>query len=105
MPEGKRAKVIEDPTAYRAILRAAQRLWSEGEVLILPHAEDEMMEEGIQIQDVKNTIFRGRIRSHELVVDVYRHRVKGKTLDGEAAECVVEIGGRLVIVTVFLVKK
>jgi hypothetical protein len=50
--------------------------------------------------DLASMIRYGRVVEHSKPGQLWRYKVAGRTVDGEQASCVVEINGRLIIVTV-----
>jgi hypothetical protein len=54
----------------------------------------------IDINDVAAVIRYGRIMEHSKPIQHWRYTILGKAVDGERVKCVVEINGKLIIVTV-----
>jgi len=55
---------------------------------------------GINTLDLQHLIRYGRVAEHSQPAERWRYRVDGTTVEGVRAACVVEIDGRLVIITV-----
>jgi hypothetical protein len=91
---------LVDPGNYRLIHQRIKKLWNEGEVEPGIHAQQRMAERGIDMNDVQNVIRYGRIIEHNRPIRLWRYTILGKAVDGEKTKCVVEIDGKLIIVTV-----
>ena len=59
-----------------------------------------MSQREIDISDIQNVIRYGRIVEHSKPLDLWRYTILGKAVDGDRTKVVVEINGRLIIVTV-----
>ncbi|MEE9219305.1 MAG: DUF4258 domain-containing protein [Acidobacteriota bacterium] len=92
---------FEDPTNYWRAIKRIRKLWQEGNVTWIPHAEEQMRVRGIDLTDVAHLIRYGRIVNHSRPVELWRYEIKGKMVDGGQAKCVVEIDGALIIITLF----
>ena len=70
------------------------------------HATDELEDDNLSILDLETIILSGDIveRQRDRTTGEVKYVVRGTTLDGQAAECVVKIGtsGRLLVITVYL---
>jgi len=86
---------------FRAALKHARRLWEDGDVVILSHAQERMLERGIDMLDLQNVIHTGRVTQQ--LMD--RFTIVGQTVDGKSAGCVVKIANELKIITVTPARK
>jgi len=91
---------LHDPQDKPRVLRRIQKLWKEGSVEIVQHAQERMAERGLDVHDIRHIIESGRITEISRPHVLWRYKIAGKSIDGEPAACVVEINGRLVIITV-----
>ena len=91
---------MSDPGNYRLAHQRIKKLWNEGNTEIRLHAQQRMKERDIDINDVANVIHYGRIMEHSKPIQHWRYTILGKAVDGERVKCVVEINGKLIIVTV-----
>ncbi|MFH0822551.1 MAG: DUF4258 domain-containing protein [Pseudomonadota bacterium] len=68
------------------------------------HAEDEMLDDGLDREDVENAVMRGRIEK-ELTADVRgrRYRIEGPAKNGGLLHviCRFKADGDLIIITVY----
>ena len=91
--------------ARRTINRLRDKIRA-GEYVVPFHAADELDDDEISIFDVENIILTGDIAERQRDAQTREHKfiVRGKTLDGAAACCVVKIGptGKLVIITAWV---
>ena len=69
------------------------------------HAEDEMLDDGLERSDVENAILKGRVQK-KLTEDVRgtRYRIEGPAKDGRLIHVVSRFqeDGNLIIVTVYM---
>lgn len=88
-------------TPQRAMERI-KTLWQEGQVEIQPHAGQQMRARRLEITDVEHIIRYGRVVEHSRPRPggPWRYKVEGSAVDGGWAACVVELVGRLLIITV-----
>lgn len=74
--------------------------------VVSTHAAEELEDDNLTVLDLENIVLTGQIqeRQRDAQTRETKYVVAGFTLDGAAAEVVakVGIGGRLVIVTVYL---
>ena len=70
------------------------------------HAADELDDDNLTILDLEAIILSGSVVEHQRdrITKEVKHVVRGVTLAGEEAECIVKIGptGRLFVITVYL---
>jgi uncharacterized protein DUF4258 len=68
------------------------------------HAEDEMLDDGLERDDVENAIFKGRVQK-KLSEDVRgtRYRIEGPAKDGRLIQviCRFKADGALIVTTVY----
>ena len=76
------------------------------EYSVSSHATDELDDDGLSILDLEAIILSGDIveRQRDRVTNETKFVIRGGTLAGDEAECVVKIGpsGRLHVITVYL---
>lgn len=91
---------------YERILRKMQERIRSRHYVMTTHADEEMWEDGLAIQDIENTILRGQIvgRQKDLYGDEWKYLVSGHPLDSNPVVAVAKIGhtGELIIITVYL---
>jgi hypothetical protein len=72
------------------------------------HAEDEMLDDGLERKDVENAILKGRIQK-KLTEDVrgIRYRIEGPAKDGRLLHvvCRFKEEGDLIIITVYALEE
>jgi hypothetical protein len=59
-----------------------------------------MDERGVDTNDLDHLIRYGRITEHSRPMFLWRYKIEGRSADGCRMACVVEVDGRLIIVTV-----
>jgi len=92
---------VNDPYDKARVLQRIKKLLLEGEVQILFHAQEKMRIRQLDMSDVQHVLRYGMITEITSAAERWRYRIEGKTVDGKRAACVVEINGRLLVVTVF----
>ncbi len=79
-------------------------MWNEGAVEFPEHAEDQMDARQVDALDVQHVIRFGKIMSHvppeENPSGLWRYTLRGKAVDGDKLDCVLDIDVNLVVVTV-----
>jgi len=89
-----------DPTNYLVVQRRIKSLWQKGVVEIRPHAVRQMEERKLDTNDLERLIKYGQIVEHSKPGELWRFVINGTTTDNVRAACVVELNGRLIVVTV-----
>lgn len=92
---------LNDPYDKAQVLQRIKKLLIDGEVQILVHAQNSMRIRHLDMSDAQNVLRYGMITEITPSGERWRYRVEGKTVDGKRAGCVVEVNGRMLIVTVF----
>jgi hypothetical protein len=86
-------------------LRKIQDRVRNGKVVVTIHAEEEMDNDALSLDDVENAILEGTIaeRQEDLVTKGWKYVIQGKDLAGGSVEVVAKIGGtgKAVIITVY----
>jgi Domain of unknown function (DUF4258) len=83
-------------------LRALERikiLWRDGNFSWCPHAEQRMIERGLDITDVENVIRYGQVveNSRPGPTTPWRYVVEGSDIEGKRAGVVLELEGDLLL--------
>ena len=91
---------------YERILRKMQEKIRSRDYVMTTHADDEMWEDGLAIEDIENTVLTGEIvgRQEDLYSDQWKYLVRGESLDSRPVVVVAKIGytSELVVITVYL---
>lgn len=70
------------------------------------HAEEEMGDDNLTIDDVERGILTGEIleRQKDKMTDEWKYRIRGETIDGDEVEIIAKLSptGKLVIITVYI---
>jgi hypothetical protein len=90
-----------DPYDRVRVHRRIKRLLAEGEIQIHPHAQKRMRERNILTPDILNVLKYGTITEITPSGSCWRYRLEEKTVEQKSLGCVVEINGRMLIVTAF----
>jgi hypothetical protein len=96
---------LHDPANYAVVIARIRKIFKNGIVIILPHAQRRMRLRNIDNNDIRHIILYGKIVKHELPVGAtnIRYTIRGEALSGNRRfiSCAVEVTGHLLIVTVF----
>ena len=91
---------LHDPQDRKRALERIRKLWNDGNVEILQHAQDRMAERNFDVHDVRQIIEHGKISEISRPHDLWRYKISGRSVENKRAACVVELNDRLIIVTV-----
>ena len=87
-------------------LHRIQERMRGGRFILTVHADEEMDNDGLSLDDVVNGILTGAIleRQQDRITPGWKYRIRGESLAGDEVEVVAKIGatGKVVIITVFL---
>jgi len=97
---GKVMMLGERPLTPRRALARIRKLWDEGAVRWAEHAMQRSLERGLDMQDVQHVIRYGQVVAWSRPRTWWRHEIEGKAVEGRWARVIVEINGKLVIVSV-----
>ena len=87
------------------VLKAMKQKVRQGLVVLTIHAEEEMDNDNLSLDDVLNGIVTGKIqgKQEDTITGGWKYRILGESLAGDAIEVVGKIGatGKVVIITVY----
>lgn len=92
---------LDDPYDKARVHRRIKKLLLEGEIMFHPHAQVRMRSRQLDTSDVLNVLRYGQITEITQTRNNWRYRMEGQTVERQAAGCVVEINGGIMIVTIF----
>ncbi len=91
---------------YERILRKTREKIRSRDYVMTTHADEEMWEDGLTIEDIENTILRGQIvaRQKDRYSDQWKYLARGESIDARSVVVVAKIGytRELVVITVYL---
>ena len=91
---------------HERILRKMREKLRSRDYVMTTHADEEMWEDGLAIEDIENIILTGKIvaRQEDRYSDEWKYLVRGESLDSRPVVVVAKIGytRELVIITVYL---
>ena len=96
-----KVKRLHDPGDYKGAQFRIKKLWNEGLFRIIPHAEERMLQNQLDTNDIQHLIRYGNITSHSKPMNLWRYTIDGNSVDGQKMRCVVEINGTLIFVSAF----
>jgi len=90
---------------YKRILALIKELMRDGRYVMTLHAEEEMDNDDLEIFDVENVVWTGRIvgRQRDRETGEWKYLLKGQTLSEKAVIVVLKLSptGKVVILTVY----
>ncbi len=97
--------LLHDPQDKARVLKRIKRLWKEGSVEFSGHAILRMQDRDLDVHDIRNIIDSGWISEISQPHGRWRYKICGKSVEGNSAACVVEVNGKLVLITVLIVTR
>jgi hypothetical protein len=89
-----------DPSNYKIVGQRIRRIADNGDLQILPHAQQRMRERKLETIDILYLLRHGVVVNHTRAKGAWRWKINGTTVDRRRATCIVEIDGSLIVVTV-----
>jgi hypothetical protein len=86
----------------RQAMAEVRRLWDVGRVRWTHHAEERLVQRGLDVADVAYCLRYGHVTGTSHPGRAWRYEVTGTTVERRRMRCVVEIVGDLVMVTVIV---
>ena len=98
----KVSEIHHRPLSAASAIARIRELWTEGSLLVLPHAQRRMRERDITMDHIGQVIHSGRFTesSRPGPGGNWRYSVQGHTKDGINVTCIIEPTDRLILVTV-----
>lgn len=88
------------PLSNRNATLRIRSFWKDGEVTFVPHAVTAMEQRGISMLDIEHVVLRtGHVTDSSRPGQHWRYVLEGRTAEGRKLRVVLELNGRLVIVT------
>ncbi len=90
---------------HERILQKMRKKIRAQEYVMTTHADEEMWDDGLAIQDIENAILTGQIteRQKDRHSTEWKYLIKGPSLDGNLIAVVAKVGytGKVTIITVY----
>ena len=90
---------------WESVLHQIQEKVRQGKFILTIHAEEEMDNDGLGLDEVIQAILSGEIqgRQKDRITPGWKYRIQGESLTGDDIEVVAKIGatGKAVIITVY----
>jgi uncharacterized DUF497 family protein len=97
---------VDRPLTNGRAMQRIKALWTDGKFTWLPHAEQRLIERGLDITDVEVLVRYGKVVESSRPGAVWRYKVEGSTAEGKKGAVVFELAGDLLIlVSVMLQRK
>jgi len=95
---------FDDPLNYRQVIRRIRRLLEDGYFEVRGHAQQQMRKRKLDLLDIQHIIRYGSIEEHSKPDRLWRYKIVGTSVERRKAACVVEVNGRIIVVTVMGLK-
>ncbi len=102
MTKRKVSEIHDRPLHFSSAMARIRTLWTEGSLLVLPHAQQRMRERDMTTDHIGQVIRSGRVTESRKPDPGrnWRYRVQGHTKDGVKVTCIVELTDKLILITV-----
>ena len=96
----KEGRIPDRPLSPRRAIERIRLLERDAGIVLTSHARQRLMQRKLSRRDIRHCLKYGRVVEHSKPFQLWRYKVDGPTIDGEPMSCVVEINGKLVLITV-----
>ena len=96
----KEGRIPDRPLSPRQAVERIRRLERDVGIVFTSHARQRLVQRKLSRRDIRHCLKYGRVVEHSKPSRLWRYKVRGSTVDGEPMSCVVEINGKLVLITV-----
>ena len=96
----KTVRLPDQPLSPRRAIERIRLLERDIGIVLTRHARHRMAQRKLSRRDISHCLKYGRVVEHSKPSRLWRYKVRGSKIDGEPMSCVVEINGKLVLITV-----
>lgn len=96
----KEDRLPDRPLSPRRAIERIRLLERDVGIVLTRHARQRMAQRQLSRRDIRHCLKYGRMVEHSKPFRLWRYKVDGSTIDGEPMSCVVEINGKLILITV-----
>ena len=96
----KEDRLPDRPLSPRRAIERIRQLERDVGIVWTGHAGQRMAQRKLSRRDIRHCLKYGRVIEHSKPSRLWRYKVQGSTIDGESMSCVVEINGKLILITV-----
>ncbi len=93
-------RLPDRPLSPRRAIERIRQLERDVGIVLTGHARQRMAQRKLSRRDIRHCLKYGRVIEHSKPSRLWRYKVQGSTIDGESMSCVVEINGKLILITV-----
>ena len=88
------------PLSPRRAIERIRLLERDVGIVLTGHARQRLAQRKLSLRDIRHCLKYGRVIEHSKPSRLWRYKVQGSTIDGDPMSCVVEINGKLILITV-----
>ena len=96
----KAVRFLDRPLSPRQAIERILLLERDVGIVLTGHARQRMAQRKLSRRDIRQCLKYGRVVEHSKPFRLWRYKVEGSTIDGDPMSCVVEINGKLILITV-----
>ena len=96
----KTVRLPDQPLSPRRAIERIRLLERDIGIVLTRHARQRLVQRKLSRRDIRHCLKYGRVVEHSKPSRLWRYKVRGSTVDGEPMSCVVEINGKLILITV-----
>ena len=96
----KAVRFLDRPLSPRRAIERIRLLERDVGIVLTGHARQRMAQRKLSRRDIRQCLKYGRVVEHSKPFRLWRYKVEGSTIDGDPMSCVVEINGKLILITV-----
>ncbi len=96
----KEGRLPDRPLSPRRAIERIRRLERDVGIVLTAHVRQRLVQRKLSLRDISHCLKYGRVIEYSKPSRLWRYKVQGSTIDGEHMSCVVEINGKLILITV-----
>ncbi len=96
----KVVRFLDRPLSPRRAIERIRLLERDVGIVLTRHARLRMAQRKLNRRDIRQCLKYGRVVEHSKPFRLWRYKVQGSTIDRDPMSCVVEINGKLILITV-----
>lgn len=88
------------PLSPRRAIERIRLLERDVGLVLTRHVRNRMAQRKLSLRDIRHCLNYGRVVEHSKPFQLWRYKVDGSTIDGDPMSCVVEVNGKVILITV-----
>jgi len=96
----KEGRIPDRPLSPRRAIERIRLLERDVGIVLTRHVRQRMAQRKLSLRDIRHCLKYGRVVEHSKPFQLWRYKVDGSTIDGDPMSCVVEVNGKVILITV-----